>query len=183
MKTDHQHHHYFMKPGIIILILSALLIIPGSVIIAGPPVKKIHAYKQASIPGMKPGLPVKTERKPSFNYLIYLEIRIGKEVSFSEIWIDGQKQKIRTEDIEHTPVTKTIFNGSGKNDTTTLVPFTERKVILVYPSGLPDNPASDSKKLNRLAKKNDLVIVYTYKGKTCFARARSIRELEPDTHV
>ena len=175
----------------IILSFIACTFILGSInVIAGPPVKKVHAYKQASIPGIQPrfsetdGVNKADQRKQTFNYWIYLEIKGDPEISFSEIWIDGKKFMIKTEEIENTPVQKIISDGSSQNEIIILVPQTKRKVILVYPAGESRDSDPDSKKLTRLIKKNELVVVYTaHKGKRCYARSKHITMLKSDVHV
>jgi hypothetical protein len=174
-----------MKTRIQILFLLTGLTILSGTARARPPVKKVFAYKQASIPGIRPNLPanVQRERKQTYNYWIYLGVRSTGELSFSEIWIEGKKFTVKAEEAANHPIIKLINTGTGSQDTLKLVPENYKRVILVYPSGEPDNQAAGSRRLKRLTRKNELVIVYNYKGKKCYARSGTIKELEPDVHV
>jgi len=174
-----------MKTRLQILFLFTGLIILSGPILARPPVRKVFAYKQASIPGIRPNLPVneQKERKQTYNYWIYLAVRTTGDLSFSEIWIEGKKFTAKAEETAARPIIKLIHTGSGSPDTLKLVPDKYERVILVYPAGEPGNQVAGSRRLKRLARKNELVIVYNYKGKKCYARSRTIKTLEPDVHV
>src|SRR5687767_15701281 len=63
-----------------------------------PVIKKIHAYRQATVPGIPPA--GNDERKPTYNYWIYIETS-GK-ISVADIWISGKRFSVKTE-----PVMKT----------------------------------------------------------------------------
>ena len=52
-----------MKFKIIVFILFALLLKISAFTQSMSPIKKIHAYKQASIPGIKPAIPNDNENK------------------------------------------------------------------------------------------------------------------------
>ena len=60
-------------------------------------VKKLHAYKQESIPGILTaftddnGNKIMEDRKPTFNYWFYLEFREFEKISITDIWISGKR--------------------------------------------------------------------------------------------
>jgi hypothetical protein len=65
-----------------------------------------------------------------------------------------------------------------KNDTTTMVPVTKNKVILVYPSGA--SKINDSKYALNLARLNELVVRYVWKNKIYYTTLKKLKELAPD---
>ena len=155
-----------------------------------PPVKKVYAYKQASIPGVllnpsdendikgKDGVK-KPERKTNYNYWFYIEIPPAEKIKPTSLWINGKMYTLRYETVTRLPVKKIVFTGLDKNDTTVMVPATKNKIILVYPSA-----ESESKVIPHQvfapARENELVIRYTSKNKVFYALVKSIKELNPD---
>jgi len=143
-----------------------------------PPVKKLHGYKQASIPGILPT--GKTKPKQSFSYWFYLEIDKTEKINVTGLWIGGIPHDIKAETITGFPVKKIVFTGMEKNDTTIMVPFTKNKVMLVYPSGESRDTIIRSKYINNLAQVNELVVRYTWKNKTYYTTLKKLKELNPD---
>ena len=150
-------------------------------------VKKVYAYKQASIPGIIPASDEndikekndgkKTEWKPNYNYWFYLSIPKTEKVTVTGLWIDGKQYDLKSETITNLPVKKIVFTGFEKNDTTIMVPVTSNKVILIYP--VAEKPG-DSKYALNFARTNELVIRYASKGKTHYITVKKIKELIPD---
>jgi len=153
-------------------------------------VKKVYAYKQASIPGNiistddndikeKNGAK-QTEPKQNFNYWFYVTIPNNQKVTITGLWIDGQQFAIKSETVTNLPVKKIINTGLEKNDTTTMVPLTGNKVLLIYPGA---QKTGDSKYALNFARQNELVIRYTWKGKIHYSTVKKIKELTPDVRV
>jgi hypothetical protein len=153
-------------------------------------VKKIYAYKQASIPGILPDYSdendikdekaKKPERKQNYNYWFYLSIPKTDNITVTGLWISGKQYDLKTETVKDLPVKKIVFTGLDKNDTTIMVPVTGNKIMLVYPSG---EKSDDSKYALNFARKNELVIRYIRKGKTYYTTLKKIKELTPDVRV
>jgi len=151
-----------------------------------PPVKKVYGYKQASIPGILPNYPEendiqptnKTKPKLNFNYWFYLEFPKTEKINITGLWISGIRHDIKTDTITDLPVRKIIFTGMEKNDTTTMVPVTKNKVILVYPSG--ESKINDSKYESNLAHLNELVVRYVWKNKLYYTTMKKLKVLDPD---
>jgi len=61
-----------------------------------------------------------------------------------------------------------------------MAPVSANKTILVYPASIKTN---DSKYASNLGKTNELVIRYTWKGKTYYTTIKKIKELTPDVRV
>lgn len=167
------------------------------VIVAGftqikPPVKKVYAYKQTSIPGI---LPIHSEenntkdkdavkkqpgRNQHYNYWFYMEMPRTEKIIITGLWISGIRYDLKEEVINDLPVKKIIFTGVEKNDTTVMVPVTRNKIVLIYPSGEAKKTLANSKYVSNLARTNELVISYTSKGKTYYISLKTIKEIAPD---
>jgi hypothetical protein len=171
-----------MKKRMLISFICLLVIITSGF----AQVKKVYAYKQASIPGIipssdendikEPGTKI-FERKQNYNYWFYLSILKTEKINVTGLWIDGKQYEIKSETISKLPVKKIVFTGLDKNDTTIMVPVTSNKVLLIYPG--PEKTDNSKYALN-FARTNELVISYTSKGKTRFATVKNIKELTPD---
>jgi len=151
-------------------------------------VKKVYAFKQASIPGINIGndnndikeknSTKQSERKQNFNYWFYLSIPKKENVSIKGLWIDGKQYEIKSETITDLPVKKIIYTGLVKNDTIIMAPATSNMIMLIYPGAEKnDNIVLSS------ARTNELVIRYTWKGKTYYTTIKKIKELTPDVRV
>lgn len=144
-------------------------------------VKKVYAYKQASIPGIRPASEEndikRTERKQNYNYWFYLSIPKTGKITVTGLWIDGKQYDLKSETITNLPVKKIVFTGLEKNDTTIMAPATANKVILVYPAY---ERQGGSKSALNITRTNELVIRYIYKGKTHYTTVKKIKELAPD---
>lgn len=177
-------HLYDMSKNIFILLFCLFTIY----MVSHAQVKKVYAYKQASIPGniIGPGDDdivekngtKQREKKQNFNYWFYLSIPRKENVNITGLWIDGKQYEIKSESISNLPVKKIVNTGLEKNDTTIMVPVTINKIVLVYPGAAK----SVGSKL-KLAGTNELVIRYTWKGNIRYATIRKIKELAPDVRV
>lgn len=174
-----------MKKRVFIL-LGCFFIITG---VSNAQVKKAYAYKQANIPGtvigsddgdIKEKNALKKEPSQNFNYWFYLSIPKSEKITVTGIWINGNQYKAISESITHLPVKKIVFSGVEKNDTLIMAPATTNKVILTYPG---ERTTGDSKYASGLARSNELVIRYTWKGKTQYTTVKKIKELPPDVRV
>lgn len=143
-------------------------------------VKKVYAYKQASIPGNIVRRKERTERKPNFNYWFYLSIPKKEKINVTGLWIDGKQYEIKQDSITDIPVKKIIYTGIEKNDTIIMVPATSNNVLLIYPDGIQK---SDTKSAFNLSKTNELVIRYRWKNRTYYTFIKKIKELTPDVTV
>ena len=175
-----------MKNKIIVFVLFALFLKTSAFTQTNTPIKKIHAYKQASIPGIKPAIPNDDENKlqnskpASNNYWIYVEISRFSKVFITDIWITGTRLKVKSETITDLPVIKIDYLAVSGMDTIILVPATANKVILISPKGFHTGSFSASKYLTDLVSKNELVIGYLFKGKKYFKALKTIIMLEPE---
>jgi hypothetical protein len=153
-------------------------------------VKKVYAFKQASIPGniiatdendIKENNGTKEiDRKQNFNYWFYLSIPKKEKITITGLWIDGKQHEIKQDSITDLPVKKIIYTGLQKNDTIIMAPATVNKIVLVYPGGIRNN---DSKYALKYTRANELVIRYTWKNKTYYTSVKKIKELIPDVRV
>jgi hypothetical protein len=154
------------------------------------PVKKLYAYKQASIPGINISTDdndindkkttKKTDPSQNFNYWFYISMSKTEKISITGLWINGKQYDLKSEVITNLPVQKIIYTGVEKNAPIIMVPVTSNKIILVYPVAIK---RVNSKYTTNLAKTNELVIRYTLKGKTYYTTTKKIKELTPDVRV
>lgn len=149
----------------------------------------LHAYKQASIPGVRQttidldGNRVHEEKKETYNYWFYLELPAEQTVSVTDLWIGGKKYLAKSEKITKTPVLKLNYSGNIHPDTLTLVPETMNQVILIYPAGENLEKDSVSNKTSETIKDKELVIRYTKKGKPFWICKKEIISLPPEIRL
>ena len=180
-------HLYHMKKRVFIPAILIFIIISGFAQIRLP-VKKIHAFKQASIPGILPGYREETDigktnkakPKQNFNYWFYIEIAKTEKINVTGLWIAGVPHGIKAETIKELPVKKIIFTGLDINDTTIMMPVTKNKVMLIYPSGESKDTIIRSKYIRDITRVNELVIRYLWKNKIYYTTVKNLKELNPD---
>lgn len=153
------------------------------------PVKKLHAYKQANLPGILPRLPgdennkQRSERKETYNYYLYIEVAKKENISVSAVYISGKKVKIKTDTIIMLPVAKLINTEATIPDTVTLVKATKNRVVMITPYGEITSTAAINAFHKKLIRENELVVFYRWKGKTYFNLVKKMTTLAPDAHV
>lgn len=176
-------HPDYMKKNLLISFISLFVIIASGC----AQVKKVYAYKQASIPGIVPASDENdikenngsknTGWKQTYNYWFYLSIPKTNSITVTGLWIDGKQYELKWEIVNNLPVKKIVFTGLEKNDTTIMVPVTTNKILLVYPQS---EKQVDPNHVLNLAGTNELVIRYTLKNKTRYTAVKKIKELTPD---
>ena len=169
-----------------------LLLLASVIIIALLPacaqVKKIYAYKQASIPGIQPKLITREGgesqqlpvRKETFNYWFYIGFSKNEKIDVTGIWISGKKYSVKTESVNNLPVIKINYTAASENATVVMVPVTRNAVMLAYPSGEAKDSEHLSKYLSNLVNKHELVIAYLWRGKKYYAVKKLITVLAPE---
>jgi hypothetical protein len=137
---------------------------------------KIYGYKQKVMPGTvrvdESGKEV--QRKPTYNYFIYLASSC--KVIPSEIWIHGKAYSPMVTAVSSTPVeytNPTLGNRIPK----VLVPKTTGKVLQLSPS--TDAIAKPTQKGKVLSAKNELVIIYRWNNRLFYKTLAKLNELEP----
>jgi hypothetical protein len=171
-----------------------LLLLASVTIIALLPacaqVKKIYAYKQASIPGIQPKL-ITLEggesqqlpaRKETYNYWFYTGVSKNEKIDVTSLWISGKKYNVKNEPVNNLPVIKVNYTAASVNDTVIMVPVTRNAVMLTYPSGEANDSVYLSKYLSSLVNKYELVIAYKWKGKKYYTFKKTIIALAPEAH-
>lgn len=148
-------------------------------------VKKIYAYKQASLPGIQPNTLESRniqETKTTYNYWFYFVINKSEKIKITELWIEGNKFNVKSDTVKKLPVYKITYTAASGNDTLTMVPFTKNRVLLVNPARLAkDSTISDY--LKDLTKSHELVITYYRNGKKYYRVVKKIFELEPEARM
>ncbi len=158
------------------------LIIIGSGIHSQPSIK-VFGFEQESSPGNvaanvkdENGNPVKKAAMQK-NYFIYLALKQKYSITPQQAFINSEAFSIETSMVETTPIEHVNNNIPGKPEKTTLVPKTSDKVIelkIVDPIQVKKTST-----LQKLTKKNDVVISYTWKKKKYFAVLKKLEKLDP----
>lgn len=141
---------------------------------------RVYAYQQEITPGMvrQRDIPDEDEGKvraadPLVNiqYYIYAAPLTKDSVVFKKIWIRGQWYAVAGRTISPTPVHQEVPVKK------TLVPLQKRTTWQLHKGDSLGSSRYPSYLLN-LMKKNELIIAYTYKGKTAYLGVRKITVLE-----
>lgn len=150
------------------------------------PLKKLYAYKQLSVSGVKSNLPVDAapDKTATYNYWFYLLFPKSEEITVTEIWLSGKKFSPKTESISQLPVTKINYTDpSSQSSPKVLVPFTTNAVLLTYPAMAIPEPGTLSRYFTHLINHHELVITYFWKGHKFYKVARRIKELDPEVRM
>ena len=158
------------------------LIIIGSGIHSQPSVK-VFGFEQESSPGTvaanvkdENGNPIRKAATQK-NYFIYLSVKQKHGIAPQQVFIGGGAFSVETRIMEKTPIGHVNNNIPGRAEQTTLVPKTNDKVIeLKIADPLQVEKTST---LQKLIKKNDVVISYTRKNKKYFAILKKLKKLDP----
>jgi hypothetical protein len=158
------------------------LIIIGSLVHSQPSIK-VFGFEQENSPGTvaanvkdENGNPIKRVAAQK-NYFIYLSFNQKYRVTPHQAFLNGEAFPVESSAIETTPVQHVNNNIPGKPEQITLVPKTTNKVIkLKIASPVQVEKTSN---LQKLTKKNDLVISYTWKKKNYFVVLRKLKKLDP----
>jgi hypothetical protein len=150
------------------------------------PLKKLYAYKQASVSGVKSSVTQenqKTKQSETYSYWFYLVFPRSEEMLVTEIWLSGKKFAVKSEPVNELPVKKINYTDPSGNSSVVIVPFTKNAVLLTYPVGESNDPAAMSKYFSDLISTYELVITYYWKGKKFYRVAKKITVLEPEVRV
>ena len=148
------------------------------------PTIRVFAYEQENLPGTKPsgvtdenGNPVKKAAAKN-NYFIYISFSKAYNIIPMQIFIKGKLTTLKNTVVKRTPVQFINNNIPAKPEKIVLVPVTKNKVLELQ----VDESSVQNKKtatIRRLTEKNDLVIVYVWKGKKYFLVYKKLKKLGP----
>ena len=179
------HHHTGMKYKLFTFGFILLSVCSWSQQTA---ISKVYAYAQETSGGMRPQTTIHEDGKEQMlskaakrNYIIYAEQLKSTQISFVTLWIDGKAYNLKA-DIVVTPVE--MMTGEGnKAEKIILAPATNNKTWSISPGALIAKPSKPSSTLQKLIDKNELVIVYRWKGKLYYSPIRKIKKLDPAVAV
>ena len=163
-------------------LLVLLLLTIGSGIYGQPRVK-IFGFEQQSSTGAK-AANVKDEngnqqRKAAQqkDYFIYLSVKETHHITPEHLYIDGKAFSVETRTMDKTPIEHVDNSIPGRPEQITLVPKTTDEVFeLKIAKPLQVEKTST---LQKLTKKNDVVVFYTWKNKKYFAVLKKLKKLDP----
>jgi len=166
------------------LLFFSLLFI-GSGIYSQPGIK-VFGFEQEISPGTvavdvkdENGNPIKKAANKK-NYFIYLSLKQKYNVTPLQVLIHGEAFSVEADMAEITPIEHFNNNIPGQPEKTTLVPATTNKVIELKMIG----PLQVKKTLalQKLTKKNDVVISYSWKKKVYYAVLKRLKKLDAVLH-
>ena len=150
------------------------------------PSVKLYGYTQNVIPGTRvkgdvdeSGKLVKKEPDSGHmgNYRLYLTGPQSPRLYPIALWIKGERYGVKSETVANTPISVTNYNIPSHPKTTTIVPKTTQKVLLLTP--LSSTDAKPLAGAAALAQNNELVVAYKWRGKIYYAALGKLTELEP----
>lgn len=147
---------------------------------AAQPVKKVYAYAQVITPGMirqrnipdENGKTRPADPLSNTHYYIYTASTPGTILQYRQLWIRGRWYQVAAARAEKTPVN--IEAPSAKE----LVPSTKLTITRIEPGDSLVQMPYRSKSLKELMKKAELIISYTWKGKSYHSSVKKITDLE-----
>jgi len=157
-----------------------LLFLIGSRVVEAQPEVSIYAYSQVFTPGMirqrdvpaeNGSVPVKAALSV-IQYYIYVAVSPSASLQLKEIWIKGQRYKIKRVTVVQTPVK--IETPSVR----VLVPASRQKVIKAEPGDSLPVIKRPFPALKKMMKQSELIVSYSWDGKVYFTPVRKITVLE-----
>jgi hypothetical protein len=147
---------------------------------------KIYAYSQVVTPGTIPkgvtgenGNRVNTKKESAVNYYIFATHSASVKISFGEIWVNGKFYSVQTHKVDSTPVININKTIPANPEKEILVPFTRQQVVSIVPGKTMNNVISQGAWFRNMAKKNELIVSYMYRGKKYFIAVKKIKMLKP----
>ena len=147
------------------------------------PIIKVYAYSQAVLQGAKPGnnveeggKEIKTVPEKKLNYLFYAEQKKSTVINIISVWIKGKNYSTRASLVAKTPVE--MRSDDPASGSTTLVPKSLNKIILITPSGQKITKQKPSPYLSKAIRSSELIIVYKWNGKIYYSEVKKIKELK-----
>lgn len=151
-------------------------------------IRNINAYAQETTRGSRPEIVVDENGNEiaktiavKINYLIYAEQVRTTQIVFTTVWIDGKAYKIKADTVI-APVEMTTQDGFNTTKII-LAPATKNKLWSLSTGSLITKPPKPSSTLQKLINKNELVIVYRWKGKLYYTPLKKIKKLDPAVAV
>lgn len=151
------------------------LFILNSVNAQTAPVKKIYAYKQASLGGKKPS-EHETAVSKKEQYRLFIAYTGKGPLIIEGVWIEQEYYRVRMMPATRTPVLQGQQEG---NERVTLVPKTSDTVRELQVLEKVEPAPRPGSQLGNLLKTNDFVVAYRWKGKQFYATSKTIKALSP----
>lgn len=137
------------------------------------PLKKLYAYSQASLPGKKSNYPIKVKE----TYRLFVTVAPKEKIAITGIWLKNYYYSCATKIIA---VKQVILNNSNY-EKKVLVAKTSNTVIEILLTKQINPAPRPGSALGSLLQSNEVVLVYTWKGKEYFSTLKKITMLEPIT--
>lgn len=146
---------------------------------------KTFAFAQSVTPGARPqtgveenGTEVKVPVKERLSYFMYAEQLRSTDIRMVSVWIKGKSYSVKADTVAKSPVEMVAGEGT-ETQNLTLVPATRNKLWILTPGQAIQKPATPSTTLRNLIRKNEMVLVYRWKGKLWYSTVKKITALPP----
>lgn len=135
------------------------------------PLKKLYAYSQASLPGKKSNFPVAVKE----TYRLFITVAPKEKISVTGVWVKNNYYRCNVKIIG----AKEVVHENMNNEKKILVPKTSNKIIELLLAKQVDPAPRPGSALGSLLQANEVVFVYTWKGREYFSALKKITMLEP----
>jgi hypothetical protein len=172
-----------MKHSFLLLLVS----LPGLIATSQSGLKKVYAYAQGIMPGIKQDVQVIEGGEPSkpateitetrVSYSIYAEQSGPYKVIFKTAWIKGKAYPVKADKMI-TPVEMKV-EEEGSDGKIILAPASQQPVWVLTPGTLFSKQPVVGASLRKLVAKHELVLVYTWKNKVYYYPVKKIKNLPP----
>lgn len=165
--------------------LLLVLLLMSGLVCGAQPALSLRAYKQAVAPGTvpagvsensSPGAEVR--KRIATRYYLYLSYSPRTTIQPQRVWIGKKAYTLEVEPVVKTPVEHVNRNIPSHPVTTVLIPRTSRKVVRLKPGTATDAAPLPASARN-LIDTSELVVSYTWKGKTYYKALDKITVLDP----
>lgn len=149
----------------------ALVIIATVATAQTRPLKKLYAYSQASLPGKKSNHPI----TPKVTYRLFITVTPKEAIAVTGVWVKNNYYRCNAKTI----AAKHVVHENTNYEKKILVPKTSNTIIEVLLTKQVDPAPRPGSALGNLLQANEVVFVYTWKGKEYFSALKKITVLEP----
>lgn len=166
--------------------LLLILLLLSGLVSSAQPALSLRAYKQAVAPGTvpvgvsensSPGAEVR--KRIATRYYLYLSHSPKTAIQPQRLWIGKKAYMVEVEPVAKTPVEHVNRNIPARPVTTVLVPRSSQKVVRLKP-GAATEAAPLPASARSLIETSELVVSYTWKGKTYYKALDKITVLDPE---
>lgn len=155
----------------LIFFVSILMLVSYEIMSQTKPLKKLYAYSQTTLPGKKTNFPVKVKEI----HRLFITVAPKEKIEVTGVWVKNNYYGCNAKII----AAKHVVNENTNFEKKILVPKTSNKIIELLLTKQVDSAPRPGSALGNLLQANEVVFVYTWKGKEYFSALKKITVLEP----